>query len=733
MQPTIKSTLLALFLAPALSAAPVQDCSVLLPGFDVATDLFVDGAQPTAPPVYQTIQEAVDAASPGQRIWVAPFDPVTHPGMAYGGFSFDKNIVVAKLPTQPQAPNPVVIRPSGAAPQDTPGIYNVAGSAIDSTTILDGLTIAGFRHLDPGSAFGQTGGGLLLTGTEAIVQNCVFEDNAAAVGGGVYVDGGAPCLVNCRFEANFTDNSATGSGYAGGLFVDTAAATVSHCAFIENGASRGGGLYVEGETMGGAAPAVTVFACAFLANGTLGGLPTPFDGGGAACEFAAEVRFEQCRFEDNVSADRGGGLWCDSVELQLDYGYFARNVAAALGGGLFLLRSPGSAMRNSQFVENAALFGGGIKIESDTFGATENLLSNCLLSQNRAVAGFDSGFGGGLYLGPEGEYALNNGVGLAISYCTFDGNLADGAGGGIYSFNQDLTPQLRLVNSILSGNAVQSVFSPPPPVSEQQVDGLVGTLVDSGSNYWQGHSALSLYPCAGCISSGGPGYDPNGDDAAPVVSQPDTGFFLDQSTSVCLNAGNAGAGEPVSGSTSATPGLDPDVGAPDLGFHYAGAPEPPIASRLSASSTTLSATMPQPIVFDLRTRRLDPNDPASALIDRYFVLSMSGSGFAPGGTFAPFGSGFVALEYDTLASIVFSQGLCRPQYSPCDIFVLDANDDGEEQITLTLDASQLSFITTQLQTTELWNAFFVVDVDFNFAPAEVRFFGASNAVKIDVQ
>ena len=43
MQPTITPTLLALFLAPALHAAPVQDCSVLLPGFDVATDLFVDG------------------------------------------------------------------------------------------------------------------------------------------------------------------------------------------------------------------------------------------------------------------------------------------------------------------------------------------------------------------------------------------------------------------------------------------------------------------------------------------------------------------------------------------------------------------------------------------------------------------------------------------------------------------------------------------------------------------
>ena len=91
--------------------------------------------------------------------------------------------------------------------------------------------------------------GAMTLGGDATVTNCIFTENSVTTtrahtgGGGIRVDSRSfPIIDRCTFIGN---NSASGSQSGGGIKVFRTAAVISNCVFVSN-SSRGGGIQDEG-------------------------------------------------------------------------------------------------------------------------------------------------------------------------------------------------------------------------------------------------------------------------------------------------------------------------------------------------------------------------------------------------------------------------------------------------------------------------------------------------------
>lgn len=107
--------------------------------------------------------------------------------------------------------------------------------------LIEGLTITGGHT---GSSRIPGGGALLIvSGSTAHIERCVFEDNHTAMswdnaGGAVYIDNGCnPTFTDCEFRQN--------SGFFGGAVAvnHSSNATFTGCSFIENTGGRGGAIW----------------------------------------------------------------------------------------------------------------------------------------------------------------------------------------------------------------------------------------------------------------------------------------------------------------------------------------------------------------------------------------------------------------------------------------------------------------------------------------------------------
>lgn len=239
------------------------------------------------------LQDALDAAQPGQEIWVAggPYvpgrnrfgQPTSGPDATFyiGAAAADVKIFGGFLGNEVSRwkRNAFVY----ATRLDGQGlIYHVVTMEnVDQTTQFDGFVVTG------GQAFGdgfddQVGAGLTGTDSSPIIANCTFVDNAAQQsGGGAYVSGSTPKFINCRFIDNtcgdgdisgiggglvagydakiidslFVGNIAEGlgaAGHAAAVHSDGEAPTyISGCTFVDNGSAAlngsGGGLHISGD------------------------------------------------------------------------------------------------------------------------------------------------------------------------------------------------------------------------------------------------------------------------------------------------------------------------------------------------------------------------------------------------------------------------------------------------------------------------------------------------------
>ena len=161
----------------------------------------------------QTIQTAIDAASPGAIILVSN-----------GTYDITSHIIVDKPLTIESVNGPNESRIDAQYP-----LYSNRCLYITST----GITINGFTLKN---GYAANGGGVYTT-TNTILKNCIIQNNrATGQGGGGYLNG-VCTLTNCHVSYNRANSS------GGGLYINSKNSVFAHGIINSNHAQRGGGVY----------------------------------------------------------------------------------------------------------------------------------------------------------------------------------------------------------------------------------------------------------------------------------------------------------------------------------------------------------------------------------------------------------------------------------------------------------------------------------------------------------
>ena len=272
---------------------------------------------------------------------------------------------------------------------------NQYGGAIRATTSASNLKIENCNFSDNRGRWGGFGGAVYLTGPDATIENCIFNNNNAdQYGGAIYSDeeasntkvigstfidnhgtiGGAiyagrPGLTvdGCEFE----DNTASTSGGAIGIYHDDA--TISNSNFTNNNASiDGGAIYVNDYCYN-----LNVDSCDFTKNNALG----VGDGQGGGAIFIAndceDITVQNSNFTSNTANTGGGAIRMEySENMEVENSIFQDNIAKSIynnpsevsnGGGAIWTCRGETTVRNSTFERNQGSYGGAVRGRVNTY------------------------------------------------------------------------------------------------------------------------------------------------------------------------------------------------------------------------------------------------------------------------------------------------------------------------------------------------------------------------------
>ncbi len=271
----------ALVLAAAPSTASAAD-HVVLPG--------------------DSIQAAIDSASPGDRVLVEP-------GLYSETIQFQgKPIQVIGVG------GPAATTLDGAG---TGSVVAFAGTE-DATTRLQGFTITGGA-----ASFGA--GGIRVGAATPLIEDCIVTGNAGKFGGGV---SGNAIMNRCSIM-----NNSASLTHGGGVY---GAPQLSHCIIAGNTATSayGGGLYLTGGP-------VSVVDCLVIENRTL--LGNAGRGAGIYVDSSTDAVIENTVIASNVAGAGvfgaiGAGVFVESVGTTLTNCTIVGNVLASVNetaGGIY--------------------------------------------------------------------------------------------------------------------------------------------------------------------------------------------------------------------------------------------------------------------------------------------------------------------------------------------------------------------------------------------------------------
>jgi uncharacterized repeat protein (TIGR01451 family) len=438
--------------------------------------------------VFASVQEAVDAASPGDTIKVAGYCAgvetragltqtvyVSRPLTVRGGYTTTNWVA-----SDPLA-NPTTL--------DAQGLGRVMFITETVDVTIEDLIVT--RGIVDGNGLCPVGcGGGIMANTDLTLINVTVIDNSAERAGG----GVANLLTTTVTAGHFEGNSATGNGDGGGGLYAAGPVSIQGTTFVRNtSTSPGGGLRVRGHAVsmanssftqnqsffssGGAASVsfltvvsgtVSISGSTFVSNSagissTLGG-----DHGGAVSTFNAHVTVTNSRFENNRCFEErcdGGGLY-------------------VLGNTLFV--TPVVTLSNTTFINNAATRNGG---GAAVTGLT--VLTDGYFARNHADGGthaFSEG-GGGLWTD-----------GLVLEATHFISNTSGEDGGGLLVQANRFAHSAVLTDAFFANNTAASsgggfayngsTFSAVPRIENAEF--ISNTAGLNGGGFWSQRAGAIL-------------------------------------------------------------------------------------------------------------------------------------------------------------------------------------------------------------------------------------------------
>ena len=342
-------------------------------------------------PCHATIQDAIDAADPGDEIRVAMghYTGVHVRDDAVQVVQVDKDLTIRggyDNSFQQSFPltQPTVVDAEGQ------GRVIYVRQYVSST--IEGLWITGGNAAHAIQS-PHHGGGICSYGATLIVASNVISHNVATTstssrgyGGGMYIYGSAVISGN-RVISNVASTSYAGKG--GGMYISHGDGVqvinnvvLSNMGTITGGQGIAGGIYLiqsDGAIVDGNRIEHN------LAQARL----APFDGafgGGVICHYSDDTVFRNNVIRHNtanaqMSSGGGGGIgiWAsDRVWVQsntLEYNT-ASMTASGWGGGLRASDSHGLLIDSNRVLSNSAALGGGLHIVSDSsFTMTNNIVA----------------------------------------------------------------------------------------------------------------------------------------------------------------------------------------------------------------------------------------------------------------------------------------------------------------------------------------------------------------------
>ena len=276
------------------------------------------------------------------------------------------------------------------------GAYGITGYNGGAVWVVDKST-ASFTNSTFSDNFANGGGHLGATDDgELTLDSVTLENGWAYQGGSVYVADAS------LFD---TDSEVTGStSYAGGAYFCYDAEIEASGITVDSPYTYyyGGAYWLGGQCK------------AELSDITVDGGTAGSGGVGFYLEDGSELSCETCEIT-GASAVSGGAVFVTSSTLTLSDSTVSGNEVTYYGGGLYGYAST-LEVSTTSFAENVAASSGG------AIYVTESEL----VDQDNAYTDNEAAYGGGIY--------AYNEVVATVSASTFTGNVASGAGGGIYGY-----------------------------------------------------------------------------------------------------------------------------------------------------------------------------------------------------------------------------------------------------------------------------------------------------------